>query len=120
VSYQRFRHIIEAGLAVNYLLGVRGEIGQVERLDDPPRSEFVAEKTGWLVEDGYRRLPLDLLLGYRYRLHPQLSFGVSAVYTPGGILEKKYSAPAGSRLLVKDDRFYLSVGAAYLFNFKGK
>jgi hypothetical protein len=114
VGWQRGRHVLETGLLLDYLAGVRGAIGTFEKTTDlPPRKEFRAKQTGWLVEDGYKKMTATAQLGYRYRVNRQLSFGASANYTTGGILDKNYEPPVGNFLLKEADQFYLTVQATY-------
>ncbi|MFQ5448718.1 MAG: outer membrane beta-barrel protein, partial [Saprospiraceae bacterium] len=115
IGWQRRHHLLEGGLSLNYLAGVRGAKGSLERTGDlPPRKEFVAEQKGWIAEDGYKKWHVTTTVGYRYRVSRQLSFGLSANYVIGGILEKNYLPPAGNYLLKEDNRFYLRAGAVYL------
>ncbi|MEZ4960740.1 MAG: outer membrane beta-barrel protein [Saprospiraceae bacterium] len=115
LGWQKGRHVLEAGFAFDYLIGVRGEKGRYERTSEPPiRREFQAEQKGWLVEDGYNSFNAAAMLGYRYRVNRQLSFGLGANYTFGGILNKGFEAPVGSFLLEEADKFYLDLRAVYL------
>jgi hypothetical protein len=113
--WQKNRHILESGLVLDYLLGVRGEKGQYQRLVEPfVHRAFVAEEKGWLVEKGYKKFTTAAQLGYRYRVNKQLSFGISANYTFGGILEKQYEQPVAGQFLLKEaDNFYLDLRAVY-------
>jgi len=114
LGWQRRHHLLEGGLSLNYLAGVRGAKGNLERTGDvPPRKQFVAAQNGWIAEDGYKKWHLTATAGYRYRVSRQLSFGLSANYAFGGILEKNYLPPAGDYLLKEDDRFYFSAVAVY-------
>jgi outer membrane protein with beta-barrel domain len=114
LGWQKRHHLLEGGLSLNYLAGVRGAKGSLERTGDvPPRKEFMAAQKGWIAEDGYKKWHAIATAGYRYRMSGQLSFGLSANYSIGGILEKNYLPPAGNYLLKEDNRFYLSAGVGY-------
>lgn len=115
-GWQRGRHVMEGGLEISYLAGMTGKKGQFVKTGEPPRKEFRAEDKGWIVTDGYKRLTANAVLSYRYRVNRQWSFGLSGFYTPGGILDKNYDAPAEGYLLKERDKFYVGLQAVYLIN----
>jgi hypothetical protein len=51
--------------------------------------------------------------GYRYRVSRQLSFGATANYAIGGILEHNYDPPAGTFLLKESGSFFAGLQAVY-------
>lgn len=114
-GWQYSRHILETGLRINFLTGVRGARGTFQKTADlPPKKEFKATQEGWLVQDGFKKRTVSVSFGYHYRLNRQLSFGVSADFTPGGILDEKFKVPTGHFLLKEADRFYTTIQAIYL------
>lgn len=114
---ERGRHLAEAGLSLDYLMGVRGERGGIERIPEssPPRRGFVPAESGWIVEDGFQKWTATAQLNYRFRMNAQWSFGLSANYTFGSILEKiNNELPGVGVELKEDDKFYFGVQAVYL------
>lgn len=115
VGWERGRHVVEGGASLDYLLGVRGELGSIQRTGEPPRRIFQASESGWLVEDGYKKMTSTVMLNYRYRVSRQWSFGVSANYTFGGILAAGPNGIFDGRALLReDDKLYFSACAAYI------
>jgi hypothetical protein len=114
IGWQKRHHLLEGGFSLNYLAGIRGAKGSIERTGDvPPKKEFVPSQKGWIAEDGYKKWHVTATAGYCYRVSRQLSFGLSANYVIRGILTKNYLPPAGNYLLKEDNRFFLSAGAVY-------
>ncbi|MEK7255236.1 MAG: hypothetical protein AAB316_10860, partial [Bacteroidota bacterium] len=112
IGWKRGRHVVESGGATHYLLGLRGEKGTLEKIDF--KKIFKPLQKGWLVEDGFKKLYLDATFGYRYRVNRQLSLGVSANYSIGGILKKNYVPPLLNGYVLREaDRFFVSANAVY-------
>ena len=111
-GWKKGHHVIEGGVVLDYLAGVRGAIGSIERIDpDQTIKEFVAREKGWITEDGFTRFNVSPGIGYRYRVNQEWSFGLSAQYAMQSITDQK---PEGY-ILQEDDRLQLRLQAVYLF-----
>ena len=113
-GWRKGRHVLEGGAGLGYLAGLRGEKGSFVKKGEPPVKVFQADKKGWLVTDGYKPLTVNVLLSYRFRVNRQWSFGLSADYTFGGILDENYNPPAGGYLLKEDHPLSFGLQAVYL------
>ena len=118
LGMEKGRHIIEAGISVDYLTGVRGERGGFGRIpgSDPPAHGFVPVESGWISEDGFKKWTATGQLNYRFRVSTQWSFGLSANYIFGGVLENiNPGLPGGNGVELKeDDNFHLGFQAVYI------
>jgi hypothetical protein len=111
LSWKRRQHILEGGVWLDYLAGLRGAIGSIERVDpDLPKKVFVAREKGWIAEDGFTRFNVSPTVGYRYLVNQHWSFGVSAQYA----LKNMTSPEPEKYILQEDDRFQLRLQAVYL------
>jgi len=86
LQYQLGKHHLEAGVGASYLAAVRGEVGKKVDLDNP-NMPVAYERTsqGWIDNYGYKSLNAQLILGYQFGLTDQLTIGLRANYTVGGI-----------------------------------
>lgn len=111
LSWKKRQHVLEGGVLLDYLAGVRGAIGGIERVDpDQPIKVFVPREKGWIAEDGFTRFNMSPSLGYRYLVNQHWSFGISAQYALKNITNpepEKY-------ILQEDDRFQVRLQAVYL------
>jgi hypothetical protein len=118
LGYEKGRHVLEAGFSLDYLTGVWGERGSVERIpdSDPPRRDFVPVESGWISEFGFKKMTGTAQFNYRFRVNTQWSFGVTTNYTLGGILEELDGniIEGGKVNLAEDDKFYFGLQAAYI------
>ncbi|HFA48389.1 MAG TPA: PorT family protein [Bacteroidetes bacterium] len=111
-GWQKRHHLLEGGIYLDYLMGVRGESGNYERIPgEPPTKEFVPTETGWLVEEGFSKFNISPSIGYRYRVNKQLSFGLSAQYA----LKRVAEMPSPNDFILKEnDRFNWRLQAVYI------
>lgn len=114
LGYEKKRHVLETGFSVDYLSGVRGEKGSIERIPDsnPPRRDFVASESGWIKEEGFNRLIGSLHFNYRLKVNTQWSFGLSAKYNLRGIVDDEFEF--NQNILREDDKFMLGLQAVYM------
>lgn len=111
LSWKKRLHVLEGGVVLDYLAGVRGAIGSIERVDpDLPKKVFVAREKGWIAEDGFTRFNVSPTVGYRYLVNQHWSFGVSAQYA----LKNMTNPEPEKYILQEDDRFKLRLQAVYL------
>lgn len=89
------RSIIEAGIAYQHLLGVRGDIMQRESLypwqrmtlqEEMDRSKQSKFTEGWINEEGVQQNYFSVLMGYKYRLTSHLELGLRTEYALKNIL----------------------------------
>ena len=113
VGWKKGHHLLEGGILVDYLTGVRGEIGKLEKVDNERMTkEFIAHEKGWISEDGFTRWNVSPSVGYRYRVNKELSFGLSAQYNLRPLTNKE--PIFGDYILQEDDRFNVRLQAVYL------
>ncbi|MCC6725986.1 MAG: hypothetical protein IT258_15885, partial [Saprospiraceae bacterium] len=108
------RHELEAGLQLDYLMGVWGEVGSYQRKGEPAVRRFVAKDAGWLEKTGYRNFTPTAQLTYRYNLAGRWSIGVSANYILGGVFDPGFDKPTSKYLLQETGNFHLGLQAIYL------
>ena len=112
-GWKKGHHLFEGGLLPDYLVGVRGEIGKLEKVDEEnPRKEFVPREKGWLDEEGFTRFNVSPVVGYRYRVNKELSFGLSVQYALRPLTNKE--PDMNDYILKEDERLNLRVHAVYL------
>lgn len=112
IGKEKGRHVIETGINLNYMTGIYGERGSIERIEgNPPRRDFVPSESGWIAEDGFKRWTAAGQINYRFQVNTQWAFGVSANYTFGGILENNENI--NPVVLKEDDRFMFGLQAVY-------
>lgn len=116
LGYAQGKHQWQLGFAVDYLSGVRGEIGSYQKQGEPPVKRFTPEKSGWVGTSGYRRWVPLAQFNYHYALSQRWTIGLSAYYSIGGILDGNYAAPFGSFLLKETDKLNLGLQLAYRIN----
>lgn len=116
ISYKQNKSRFEAGLILDFLAGMLGETGSYQKQGEPPVKQFVADKSGWVETNGYRRFVPTAQLGYHYQMARRWSLGLTANYSMGGILNKNYELPVESFLLKEDDKFHLGVQLTYSIN----
>ncbi len=113
VGWKKGHNLFEGGICIDYLTGVRGEIGKLEKVDiERPTKEFVSYKKAWIAEDGFTRWNVSPMVGYRYRVNKELSFGLTAQYNLRPLTDKK--PVLGDYILQEDDRFNVRLQAVYL------
>lgn len=111
LSWKKRQHALEGGVILDYLVGVRGAIGGIERVDpDQPKRVFVQREKGWIAEDGFTRFNVSPTVGYRYLVNQHWSFGLSAQYA----LKNMTSPEPEKYILQEDDRYQLRLQAVYL------
>ncbi len=116
IGFERNRHQLEAGLLLDYLAGVRGQVGSYRKQGEPPVKVFTATETGWMERTGYRKFVPTAQLAYRYNLVGQWSLGLNLNYQLGGIFDRKFDRPTRNYLLQERGKFHLGLQAVYLFN----
>ncbi len=85
-QYKIDKHRLEAGLSLNFLLGVRGAIEKTETLfpwersniEIPTQSIVTEEK--WVSKDGFKKFYPALVLGYRFEMTKRFDIGMRARY----------------------------------------
>lgn len=113
IGWKKGHHLMEAGIYMDYLTGVRGEIGKIERIGgDEPRKDFVAQEKGWIDDDGFTKFNVSPSIGYRYRVNKAFSFGVNAQFAIRPLTQG--TPQTGDYILKEDDRLNLRLQAVYL------
>ena len=114
VGRQKGHHLLEGGILFDFLIGVRGEIGKLEKTDpDVNKKEFVAQEKGWIAENGFTKFNVSPSLGYRYRVNKELSFGISVQYALNRLADEP---EMGDYILRENDRLQLRAQAVYFLN----
>ena len=88
LAWEEQQHSLEAGLGLNYLLGIRGQLLQFSGADNFESSTVAG--SGWIVEDGFKKWHLTAILGYSWRFSSKVGVGMRFHYVPGTILDKNY------------------------------
>jgi hypothetical protein len=116
LGFDRNKHRIEGGISLDYLAGVRGEIGSYQKQGEPPIKVFEASKTGWMITDGYNRFVPSAQFGYHYQIARRWSLGFNANFLLGSILDESYEQPFDSYRLKETGK--LSFGAQITYRIK--
>lgn len=96
------KHEAELGLAPTFLYGVKGDL----------YADNEVSNSAWVATDAYRKMHLNLLLGYNYNITNNLSLGIRARYTLGGIINKDFVYPSG--VVPKEtDKLYFDLNAKF-------
>lgn len=113
IGVSKTRHQFELSLSPRFLLGLKGERGFYQRIENthPPQKQFVPVDSGWLVEDGFKKLSLAGEVAYWFRFNQRTAIGASAHFQPGGVLEKNYSAPIGNYILKESGEWTFRLSA---------
>ncbi|MEO1261133.1 MAG: hypothetical protein AAFZ15_20190 [Bacteroidota bacterium] len=111
---QKGHHLFEGGFILDYLIGVRGEIGELKRTDpELNKKEFVVQEKGWIAENGFTKFNISPSLGYRYRVNKDLSLGFSIQYA----LRRLADEPEmGDYILKENNRMQVRAQAVYFLN----
>lgn len=116
LGWELNRHQIEGGILLDFLTGVRGEVGSFQKQGEPPVKTFASDKSGWVTADGYARFTPTIQLAYGYQFSKRFSIGISTNYTIGGFLDKGFTPPTGSFLLKETEKIQVGIQVVYLFN----
>ena len=112
-GWKKGHHLFEGGLILDYLAGVRGEKGKLEKTDaEEPIKDFVPYQKGWIDEEGITPFNVSPMVGYRYRVNKELSFGMAVQYAVRPLTNK--APEMGEYILKENDRFNLRLNAVYL------
>ncbi len=83
------RQSLEAGISLQFNLGIRGKLTSEKTLfpwqrssgpNGPKTETTVVEKNAWIEDPNIRKVQMGLLLGYRYRVNKKISTVLQARY----------------------------------------
>ena len=94
IRYTSGKHHIGTGVRLNYLLGIRGNLRTFSELETEPNL-FNTNKVdqGWIVKNGFKNTPIDVLLSYQFQLSKRFVWNVQMNYTLGSVLDESYNPP---------------------------
>lgn len=94
LQYSNAKHQLGLGVRLQYLLGVRGSLRNSFDVDSEPNLLNTNKlDQAWIVKDGFREWPIDLMTSYFYGITKRWQIGLEASYTIGGITDQDYERP---------------------------